>query len=75
MVKIQTEVDGYRGGGGGGVGEWKGIHRNWMSTAITSISVIRVQTVFQSGVCFCYKCSGLVPGSATSVSDRCLVLL
>ena len=26
-------------------GEGKGIHRNWMSTAITSISVIRVQTV------------------------------
>ena len=44
MVKIQTEVDGYRGM------EGKGIHRNWMSRAIISISVIRVQTVFQTGV-------------------------
>ena len=50
MVKIQTEVDGYRG-------EGKGIHRDWMSTYIISISVIRVQTVFQTGVWFCYKCS------------------
>ena len=50
MVKIQTEVDGYRG-------EGKGIHRDWMSTDIISISVIRVQTVFQTGVWFCYKCS------------------
>ena len=50
MVKIQTEVDGYRGKG-------KGSHRNWMSTDIISISVIRVQTVFQTGVWFCYKCS------------------
>ena len=67
MVKIQTEKDGYRG-------EGKGIHRNWMSTAIISISVIRVQTVFQTGVWFCYKCSRLVSGSAISVPDRCLVL-
>ena len=59
MVKIQTEKDGYRG-------EGKGIHRNWMSTAIISISVIRVQT----GVWFCYKCSRLVSGSAISVPDR-----
>ena len=36
MVKIQKEVDGFRGGGG------EEIHRNWMSTAIISISVIRV---------------------------------
>ena len=40
---------------GGGEGKW--IHRNWMFRAITSISVIRVQTVFQTGVWFCYKCS------------------
>ena len=32
----------------GGEGKW--IHRNWMFRAITSISVIRVQTVFQTGV-------------------------
>ena len=38
-------------------GEGEGIHRNWMSTAIISISVIRVQTVFQTSVWFCYKCS------------------
>ena len=53
----------------------RGIHRNWMSRAISSISVIRIQTVFQTGVCFCYKCSRLVSGSAISVPDRCLVLL
>ena len=64
MVKIQMEVDGY-------MGEGKGIHRNWMSTTITSISVIR----FQTDVWFCYKCSGLVSGSSISVPDRCLVLL
>ena len=40
-----------------GVGEEEGIHRNWISTAIISISVIRVQTVFQTSVWFCYKCS------------------
>ena len=39
MVKIQTEVEGYRG---------EGIHRNWMSTTAISISVIRVQTVLQT---------------------------
>ena len=53
---------------GGGEGKW--IHRNWMFRAMTSISVIRVQTVFQTGVCFCYKCSRLVSGSAISVPDR-----
>ena len=57
MVKIQTEVDGYRGG----------IRRKWMSRAIDSISVIRVQTVFQTGVWFCYKCSRQVPGSALDI--------
>ena len=51
-------------------GEGKGLHRNWMSAAITSISVIRVQTVFQSGAWFCYKCFRQVPGSAISVPDR-----
>ena len=35
MVKIQEEVDGYRG-------EGEEIHRNWMCTVIISISVIRV---------------------------------
>ena len=58
MVKIQTEVDGYRGGCDG-----KEIHRNWMSTAIISISVIRVQ------------CSRQVSGSAINVPDWFLVLL
>ena len=36
MVKIQMEMDGYRG-------EGEGIRRNWMSRAIIGISVIRVQ--------------------------------
>ena len=62
-------------GRGWGWGEGKGIYRNWMSRAITSISVIRVQTVFQRGVWFCYKCSRLMSGSTTSVPDRRLVLL
>ena len=44
--------------------------RNWMSTAIISIGVIRVQTVFQTGVWFCYKCSRKVSGSAISVLNR-----
>ena len=57
MVKIQMEVDGYRG-----KGEGEGIHRNRMSTAIITISVIKVQTVLQRGVWFCYKCSRLVSG-------------
>ena len=55
--------------------EGKGIHRNWMYRAIISISIIRVQTVFQAGVWFCYKCSRLVSGSAIGVLDRCLVLI
>ena len=74
MVKIRTEVNGcvcVGGEGGGG----KGIRRNWMSRAIISIGVIRVQTVFQTGVWFCYKCSRLVTGVAISVPDRYLVLL
>ena len=37
MVKIQTKVDGYRGG------EREGILRNWMSRAIINITVIRIQ--------------------------------
>ena len=66
-MHLWNPVDGRRGdqvkngensdGSGWLQGEGKGIHRNWMSTAITSISVIRVQTVFQTGVWFCYKCS------------------
>ena len=55
MVKILMEKDGYRG-------EGEGIHRNWMPTALISISVIRVQTMFQKGVWFFYKCSRLVSG-------------
>ena len=51
-------------------GEGKGIHRNWMSTAIISISVIRVQTVFQTSVWFCRNCFRQVPGSAISVPGR-----
>ena len=56
-------------------GKEKGIYRNWISTAIISISVIRVQTVFQIGVWFCYKCFRLVSRPTTGVPDRCLVLL
>ena len=44
-----------RGGGGGGGGGADGIHRNRMSRAIISTGVIRVQTVFQTGVWFCFK--------------------
>ena len=55
----------------GGLGGGKRIRRNWMSRAIISIGVIRVQTVFQTGVWFCYKCSRQVPGSAL---DRILIL-
>ena len=62
MVKLQMEVDGYRGS--------KRIHRNWMSTAIIIISFIRVQTVFQTGVWFSHKCSRQVSGSAISVPER-----
>ena len=70
MVKIQTEVDGYRGGGR------EGIRRYWMSRAMISISVIRVlfKVLFQTGVWLCYRCSRQVSGSAISVPDRCLVL-
>ena len=56
IFKIQTEVDGFRWG------EWDGINGSWMSRAIISVSVIRVQTVFQTGVWFCYKSSRLVSG-------------
>ena len=42
MVKIHAEVGGYKWG------EGEGIHRNWMARNIISISVIRVQTVFQT---------------------------
>ena len=31
-------------------GEGEGIDRKWMSIAITSVRVIRVQTVFETGV-------------------------
>ena len=59
-------MDGYKGEGRGG----KGIHRNWISRAIIIINLIKVQTVYQAGVWFCYKCSRLMPGSAISVPDR-----
>ena len=38
------------GGGERGGGEGKGICRNWMSRAIISVSVITVQTMFQTGI-------------------------
>ena len=43
------------------------IHRNLISRAIISISVVRVHIVFQSpyGVLFCYKCSRQVSGSGS----------
>ena len=47
--------DGQNSDGSGWLqGEGEG---NRMSRAIISIGVIRVQTVFQTGVWFCYKCS------------------
>ena len=46
IVKIQAEVEVIRG-------EGQRILRNWMSRAIISIIVIRVLTVFQTGVWFC----------------------
>ena len=36
-------------------GEGEEIHINWMAKAIISISAIRVQTVFQTGVWFCFR--------------------
>ena len=63
MVKIQTKVDGYWG-------EGNGIHRNWISRTMISISVIRVQTLLQTGVWFCYRCSRLVSGFGISIPDR-----
>ena len=65
----QMKVDDYRQGGVGRDSQ------KWMSRAIISKSVIRVQTVFQTSVWLCYKCSRLMSGSAISVPDRCLVLL
>ena len=51
--------------------ERKAIHRNWMSRAIVSINVTRVQTAFHTGAWSCYKCSKQVSGSAL---DSILVL-
>ena len=58
--------NGQNSDGSGWLQAWggEGIHRNWITRAIFSISVIRVQTVFQTGVWFCYKCSRQVSGSA-----------
>ena len=67
MVNFQMEEE------GGGPQEG-GIHRNWMSRATISISVIRVQTVFQMGVWLSYKCSRLVYGSAISALANILGL-
>ena len=68
--------------GGGQPGKkWSKFRRKWIVTGrrgggdpqkldvqtLISIGVIRVQTVFQTGVWFCYKCSRLVPGSAIKV--------
>ena len=58
MVKVQTEVDRYRGEGGG-------------DPQKLDVQFIRVQTVFQAGVWFCYKYSRQVSGSAL---DNILVL-
>ena len=66
QVKNGKNSDG--SGGLQGEGEGEGIHRNWMSRAIISISVIKVRTVFQTGVC--YKCYRLV---SISVPDRQMV--
>ena len=67
MVKIQTKVDGYRVWGRG---EGEEMHRNRMSTTVISISVTRIQTVYQAGIWFCYKCSREVSGSGISVPVR-----
>ena len=55
MVKIQTEVDGCRWGRGRGSTkiEYPEIGYPQKLDAIISISVIRIQTVVQTGVCFC----------------------
>ena len=67
--------NGQNSGGSGWLQEGEEIQRNWIFTAIIKINVIRVQTVFQTGVWLCYRCSKLVSGSTISVPDRCLVLL
>ena len=70
MVKTQTKVDGYSG-----EGEEDRIRRNWISTAIISISLIRVQTEFQTDVQFCYKFSRQVSGYGENQTlDNILVL-
>ena len=74
QVKNGKNADGSGWLQGGGRGQREGVRRNWMCRAIISISVIRAQTVFQTGVWFFYKCSRLVSGSAIRVRDRCLVL-
>ena len=67
QVKHGQNPDARGGLGGGG----EGIRRNWMSRAIIRISVISVETVFQTGVWFCYKCCKQVSGS---VLDSILIL-
>ena len=56
-------------------GRWEGIHRNWISSAIINISVIRVQAVYQTYIWSCYQCSWLASASAISISTKCLVQL
>ena len=75
---------GWGGGGGGQVKNGKNVDGSgWLqgkgrgsgSTETGCPQLRSVQRVFQTGVCFCYKCSRLVSGSPISVADRCLVLL
>ena len=80
-MKCQSHLEGsqvkngqFSDGRGGVDPQEGGIHRNWMSRATISISVIRVQTVFQMGVWLSYKCSRLVYGSAISALDNILGL-
>ena len=54
QVKNDKNSDGSRWLQGGGE-DGEEINRNWMSRAIISISVIRVQAVFQTGVWFCFR--------------------
>ena len=55
QVKNDKNSDGSRWLQGEGGEDGEGINRNWMSRAIISISVIRIQGVFQTGVWFCFR--------------------
>ena len=79
MTSSRWEVqikNGQNSDGNGWLQGWRGRGSTEIGCPqLTSIRVIRVQTVFEASVWFCYKCSRLVSGSAIGVPDRCLLQL